>query len=395
MTACGGDTESDQSVGSVVDEMSGDGIAEGVAALSCLPMDRDGWVGSDALVGVVDQALLASDGEVIVALGTGPDGRIAAHRSADGLVWEPSEILPFHGGGGPLGLAGGPKGFVAVHGARPPVFSLDGVSWQWIDPGSLPRSSFSWLSGVFAGPDGFIVVGSDRDERGRFPNFVWYSDDGETWTETDLSIPDQGVAVTATEVGWAVLGLEYPELEPADVGEVRTSSDELDWIDSTSQVRVWTSPDGLDWTEQETDSSPPGRALVTYVGTAPLTVLGDAWLLVLNGAADDDPAPVSPTVWMSTDAGRSWSEHSIWDDPGREGFAVHDTAVTESRLLVAGYQDKPEAAGVEFVHHTSDGINWEHCWTDPLELLAIESFGDALLAVTGTGTVYVWNEPSS
>ena len=71
--------------------------------------------------------------------------------------------------------------------------------------------------------------------------------------------------------------------------------------------------------------------------------------------------------------------------------------ITDSGFLVAGYQDRrggPQGPpGVEFVHYSTDGMKWQHCWTDPLDVLAIEPFGDALVAVTGTGTVQVWSTP--
>ena len=95
-------------------------------------------------------------------------------------------------------------------------------------------------------------------------------------------------------------------------------------------------------------------------------------------------------MWTSTDDGMTWSEHTVWEDPDEAGFRIHDTAVTESGLLLAGYQDRPGQPGVELMHHSADGISWDHCWTAPVEFLAIEPLDDTLVAVTGTGNTSVW-----
>jgi hypothetical protein len=369
--------------GSALDTRDGTDVSNDVlaAALSCLPMDADGWARSDDLAGVANDVLLASDGEVLVALGAGSDG-LGVHHSTDGITWTPGDGIPPMTLGGPVvDLAGGPEGFVAVGatGASSPTspvvaFSPDGARWERIEPESLPRSWISWFSGVFAGPDGFVIAGTDTSAPGS-STFVWYSDDGRTWVETDLDLGDGPVAVTSTTTGWMLL-----RADDAD-GETDASSE------------VWTSEDGTAWTEVDTVRAPPARALFRSFWATPLVADDDSVVLVLAGAVDDDPGPRSPTVWVSNDGGRTWTERTVWADPGRAGFQIHDTAVTGSGLLLAGYQDRPGSVGVEFVHHSSDGVSWEHCWTDPVEVRAIESFGDAVVAVTGTGTVLVWNEP--
>lgn len=357
--------ESEQSSGSDVAEGSAD-----AAAWSCLPMDPGGW--RQAEHSLPDDVELTSNDDAIVAM-TKFGSRFHVWSSEDGLTWEAAASTPdvvlsesAHA------VAGGTRGFVAVattgRGELPLtpviVFSPDGTTWEHVDAGSLPTAEVRWLTDVFAGPDGFVVVGTSAQDWGRF---VWFSGDGREWTETSLSaITIGGVAVTATESGWAAL------LE----------------TDSWSPVRVWISADGLEWAEVDTDSSPPGWALWSYMWTPPFTVLDDAWVLALDGATDD-AAQNTPTVWVSTDDGRTWSEHTVWDDPDRAGFTINDVAITESGLLVAGYQDRPGRPGVEFVHHSSDGMSWRHCWD--LEIQAIEPFGEALVAVTGVGTVHVWN----
>jgi len=65
--------------------------------------------------------------------------------------------------------------------------------------------------------------------------------------------------------------------------------------------------------------------------------------------------------------------------------------VTDVGLLLTGYQDRPGSPGGEFVHRSDDGAAWQHCWTDPLGVLAVEPFGDSLVTISGTGVAYTWN----
>lgn len=370
-------------VGNGDEETSADDAAADVAALSCLPMDPDGWARSDDLVGAVDTMRLATDGVTVVALGVGADGRLAVHHSTDGLVWEPGEGMPPMTLEGPIvDVAGGPNGFVAVGVTGPispttPVVAVssDGADWERIDPDSLPRSSVSWFSGVVSGRDGFVVVGTARD-RERFPTFVWHSDDGRTWVEPDVELGDGPVAITSTTDGWLLLG--GPE-----------------WPNDGSQSRVWASENGAEWTEIETETAPPTASLLRYVGTAPLLAPllddDDAVVLVPPGPAHDDLAPLS--VWVSTDEGATWNERTVSDDPEPAAFWVDDVAATPSGLLIAGHRDEPGGPSTGFVYSSRDLVSWQPCWTDGLELGALDVLGDGLVAVTGDGTVHVWNEP--
>lgn len=362
--------------------------------LGCLPFDLAEWERADYRLRTVSPVALAANDDVILAapkLG----GRLDFHYSDDGLEWAAASTPDVSLGPSEHAVAGGPQGFVAVattgvRGAPVVVFSDDGATWERVDPAALPAAEVAWLTDVFAGPDGFLIVGTGTD--GDLGLFAWFSDDGRTWTETDLAIPDEAVAVTATESGWLALTVEYPDQAPIEEGEIRTLNDNLRWIRDTAQVRLWTSSDGHRWAEAPTSTPPPGLALLSYMWTVPLMTHDDTWLLALPGAADDSPGARSPTVWVSTDTGRNWSERTVWDEPGQPGFQLYDTAVTDFGVVLTGYQDKPGQPGLEFVHHSADGISWEHCWLDPPELAAIEPFGDAIVAVSGIGDIYVWRE---
>jgi hypothetical protein len=381
----GNDAESEQSAVTDSSGAPGEVSVDAVAEVSCLPLALDGWSRPAGFAGADDGVKLASDGETMLAMGVSAGGVVGYH-SSDGLVWEPSEDLPEMWVGGPIiDVAGGPMGFVAVGTVNPqdtqhglvttPVvaYSPDGTSWERIDSETLPEFELRWFSGVFAGPEGFILVGTDADPA-RLSTFVWHSDDGTTWSDTDLDLGEGPVAVTATEEGWMLL-----------------SADDADWP-TDAPSRMWTSDNGANWTEFEVERPAPARALFRYLGTAPLLHHNGTLVLVLAGATAGDPDPRSPTVWTSTDGGTTWSEHTVWDDPDHAGFDIRDTAVIESGLLLVGYQDRPGQPGVEFVHHSADGISWNHCWTDPVEFLATEPLGDTLVAATGTGIASRWTD---
>lgn len=348
-------------------------------AMSCLPMDPAGWSDSADLVGRIDDAQLAASDTAVVALGSGHDDSNAVSQySSDGLNWIPSDGLPELSYWGPtVAVAGGPRGFVAVgtaNGELPntPVvaFSADGSSWEQIDLDALPDAEVSWITDVFAGPEGFLIIG-----RASSSHFVWSTDDGRTWNDSDLPVREwEGAAVANTDAGWVIL----------------TAQDAFD----EPKVQVWTSPDGLAWSEAEAETLPPRAALLSYSGTTPLSVIDDTWVLALAGATDDYPGPRSPTVWASTDNGVSWTEHTVWDEPGQPGFQTYDSAATDFGLLLTGYQDRQGENGESFAHHSEDGVDWRHCWTSPHELTSIVSFGNAIVAHdSGSGHVRVWNQP--
>jgi hypothetical protein len=372
---CGGNdaTETEQPAMTDSSGASSEVSGEAIADLSCLPLAAEGWSGPVGFADAADGVKLASDDALMVALAEST-GDVVGYHSADGVTWQASEGMPemWLGGERFFDVAGGPVGFVAVGVAPVVTYSPDGVGWEQIDSDSLPRSELRWFSGVYAGPEGFILVATEANQ-GRFPTLVWHSDDGTTWSDTDLDLGESSVAVTATEDGWMLLSADDADGPP------------------NAPSRVWTSENGVNWNEVRAEKPPPARPLFRYPN-APLLSHDDTLVLVLAGAADDDPDPRSPTVWTSTDDGMTWSEQTVWEDPDEAGFRIHDTAMTDSGLLLAGYQDRPGQPGVEFMHHSADGISWDHCWTDPVEFLAIEPLDDAVVAITGTGNALVWTE---
>lgn len=350
-------------------------VLEGAAPFTCGPLDEGTWARTESPAGAADVVSLAANEDAVVLASVGPDG-LVVHSTTNGLEWREGPVRP-DVEGLQLGVAGGPRGFVVVadpdDGAapNPPVvlFSADGATWEELDHVDLPRQEVSWSTDVLAGSDGFVVVGRAADGA-----LVWFSPDGRTWIETDspwteTDPPSHPTALTASDTGWLALsGL---------------------W----SGNQAWTSPDGLLWTETETEDPPPDHAISSYLGTAPLVSIGDTLVLAVPGAADDSRWPHTPTVWVSTDDGVSWSEHLVWSGSDANGFAVADLEVTDLGLTLAGTQDTVGEESEGFLHLSPDGTTWQHCWTSPLTVEEIVRFGEGVVLFDSEfGDIHVWSE---
>lgn len=118
-----------------------------------------------------------------------PDGLVSTLTvwlSADGITWRPVPILAGVRAGSvseSRNVAAGPRGVVIAgntccgeEGAAV-WWSPDGVGWQ---RAAFPRLAEAYLTGVAAGPDGFVAIGGVRG-RGA----IWTSVDGIGWTAVD------------------------------------------------------------------------------------------------------------------------------------------------------------------------------------------------------------------
>ena len=356
------------------EETADEAVRDDDVQLACALLDDSGWSRADLPSDSIGLPVsMAANDEHVVLVGSGSEGAIAAHVSSGGLSWGQIEDFPNWQSLG-HSVAGNATGFVAVgtrNGAMPstPVvaFSADGTTWDELDPESLPADDVRAFSEVFAGPEGFIILGGSSSPPGLLS---WHSSDGSTWVETDLPQTARTAAVAATDSGW--VALTEPPME------------------------VWASSDGIAWTEVETRSTPPDHALWprwAHIGTAPLQVQDDAWVLALVGAPDDAPWPHYPTVWVSTDGGASWNEHAVWNGSEANGFEVEDMVATELGLILVGQQDLTGRAE-NYLHSSDDGTSWQHCWTGPLAFTELVAFGGGIVAFDSEfGDVLVWNEP--
>ena len=237
----------------------------------------------------------------------------------------------------------------------------------------MPSDSVGHLDDVVAGPNGFLIVGTSD---GRDPSsLVWHSADGRTWQDTDLSGARGGSGVFAADgAGWAALTTEYPQ-----GGEWR--------------VRVWTSTDGLHWTETQVEGTPQLHLFDAQEGTTLLMIRDDSYVLARDGGGG---GRIFPTVWVSTDRGATWTKHSVGGDYDFVGYVLHDAVVADLGLVLAGRQDGRADTTGSFLHHSTDGMAWQHCWTNPHEFVAVERLGDSIVAYDSTtGDTYVWTAPGA
>ncbi len=329
-----------------------------------------GWVLSNRLpLGGGD---VAANDDVVVAIGwewEQAGNTVSIFYSDDGIEWEPGEGFPDVDDGPALAVAGGPSGFVAIgtrNGAVPnqPViaFSSDGAVWDELDAQGLPESEVSWLSSVVAGPDGFVVV-ADAGQGA----VVWFSTDGRTWVDTDLPAVNGQLTVATDGSDWMAVGGEF-EFEDGDGTAV-----------------VFTSTDGLRWTEVENRAPLPAAAVPSYGGAAPLVADGDAWVL-----APREGGPGAGTVWVSIDDGETW-EQSV---TGEQPWSVRDLAAVSQGFVIVGTQEPPPGSSEDhFLLFSEAGAEWRRIRSIS-EYASIASLGDDLVVLDTDGNIFVWSESS-
>lgn len=346
---------------------------EDVADLfACLPLDPSGWSQSEPLPFRSEERglQLAANDSVAVAVWEG--GGVEAYWSSDGLEWEPAEGFPdFHPGMDWPTVAGGARGFVAV--AQGPggdeelpavvAFSADGITWERIDPESLPKAKVQLLYDVIAGPDGFIILGASGWE-----SLAWFSADGRTWVDSGL--PTDGFddlrAVVPTESGWAAMK-EKPS------------------------PSLWESSDGTTWNKTEFHNAPPGVQFTSYlIRQSPQITVNGTWVLV-NELGNDNP-----TAWVSNDNGANWNAYPIRHEFASGEATFFDLDVTPFGLLLASRHG--------MFYSQDGGTTWHYCRivvvrtgsdVDVLEVTQVAMLGDKLIMFDGlTGTFETWTDPA-
>lgn len=242
--------------------------------------------------------------------------------------------------------------------------SRDGRTWN-LQPEVWP-TGVVW--GITAGTHGVVAVGQIDDRAAS-----WYSPDGVQWTVSaddpslhgavgwDVRMSD----VTETTTGWLAVGSES---EPCQ--EVMCTQ--------AGQGLVWTSADGIRWTQE------PASSALADAGMSGVTRGGPGYVAV-GGSR----------VWTSTD-GRSWS--SVADAPvfrpppgTDQTFGVSIRAVTmgENGTLVAvGLVLTQGAVGSALAWWSSDGRTWSAATGDRFlngQLTDATRTPTGLLAVGGSG----------
>lgn len=281
------------------------------------------------------------DGGVIVVGSdtSGGDQDAAVWTSPDGLSWsrvQPDESV--FGGDGDQAMwavtAGGP-GVIAVgldgsggDSDAAAWTSPDGVEWSRVahDEVVFGGTGDQWAVDVVAGVLGVIAVGSDRTA-GYGDAAVWRSDDGSSW----VRVPNQDEVFGAfgDEAMWGV-ALGGPGV--VAVGWAWYSMEQY-------RAAVWTSPDGVTWTQ--VPDGPMLRGSVPKAAFMHAVASSDAGFVAVGNESslglESDPA-----VWTSPD-GVIWTRFADpggkLADPGAQGMAA--VVIGPDGMVAVGWQGVP------------------------------------------------------
>lgn len=217
--------------------------------------------------------------------------------------------------------------------------SPDGLAWSLQDQ-SWPTGQV-W--GMAAASRGVVAVGEIDGHAA-----TWFSSDGSTWSigpdAGSLHASDGAVIrmrdVTETGDGWLAVGEED---EPCQIG-----------CPLPIRAVIWTSADGIDWSQAPADASLANAAMTG------VTRAGPGYVAV----GQSSPMPTPGVVWTSTD-GRSWSR--VADAPilhpppdTDQTFGAFMQAVTigrEGTLVAVGSVGSQEVASA-LAWWSTDGETW-------------------------------------
>ncbi|MDJ0498355.1 MAG: hypothetical protein QNJ89_11020 [Acidimicrobiia bacterium] len=275
------------------------GIASGNNVMVVVGGDR-AWTSSDGITwaGVPDGAF-GHPVEIHGVIAGGPGfaafgedrlwGRGAIWTSSDGTNWTRAADDPALSNGRINAMTAGGPGLVAVGSDRascaPVVWtSSNGQEWTRIpyDPEVFGTGfrcdNAAWISinDVTAGGPGLVAVGSHQELA-----TVWTSQDGVTWTRS----PDDP----------ELFGTP-PDMWYSDIRRVATVGDELIAIGwRGGPAAVWTSPDGLAWSDITNEIDPGHDELV--MDSMMMDVLaGDSAVVILG--SDSEPREI--VMWIGS-----------------------------------------------------------------------------------------------
>src|SRR5688572_16062109 len=153
-----------------------------------------------------------------------------AATSQDGVTWTNSasysSIWNVHS------VAGGPQGFVANRTLVGPQFSADGLNWENVAFTPMPPDES--FASVLAANGRFLLVGLKK---------LWWSEDGRNFQSAGTHFLRAGVRLAWGNGQYVALGTE----------------EKAPYIS-----RLYTSPDGVDWTERYASSNAPTLSQLTY-----------------------------------------------------------------------------------------------------------------------------------
>ena len=232
---------------------------------------------------------------------------------------------------------------VACNGGPEPPEGISSLTWSRVphDEAVFGGEGQVFMNGVIAGGPGLVAVGSVWGIGGE-DAAVWTSPDGLTWSRVPY---DEAIfggdgrqvmnEVTAGGPGLVAVGYDGPE------GEERAA--------------VWTSPDGVTWSQIPHDEAIFGGRGNLFMNSV---AAGGPGLVAVGGTHSwqrGDPAP----VWTSLD-GITWSrvpdDEAVFDGVVPQG--VNSVAVGGPGLVAVGGPSSTGDQDVAAVWTSPDGIIW-------------------------------------
>jgi hypothetical protein len=283
------------------------------------------WTTQSTVQGSVDGMAFSGDTAVAVGCsnygdaGTGTD-TLVTWASTDFKTWQRTVLAEGTSSFDCVsGVAAGPAGFLASAmtqtGSDLYWRSRDGVTWQPIAPTGIPSQTIGDLRSM---PDGYAIEGFLSDRAA-----TWFSADGITWTQTWAG-PDP--------VGYEYYRLGTVLAAPGG-GYVSFGT-----VDETQRRPVWTSQDGLHWMLSGTAGLPAVDRFFSFAAGP------RGYVAAVPGAIDTTTNSFgAPSVWISSD-GAGWQQEplpaAISTMPAQSAWAVSDGAhvaivcVTDSKIFL-------------------------------------------------------------
>jgi hypothetical protein len=241
-------------------------------------------------------------------------------------------------------VAAGPDRYVAVGAVGLTAFPPPGMAWTSTDGATWHRSSEPWTDGravsVIYDRIGYVAWGYGYSDAG-FGTAIWVSPDGASWSP----------AADVSSVG---------DVEIAGIARLGN-----DLVAVGSDLRAWTSGDGLAWHPVTAAAAAINETFISGVTSV------DGALVAWGQAHDGDAYP--PVTLRSTD-GQGWEVGGV--EPGFDGFmseGILDVVAADGVVVAVGHGLTGEAGSPPpptAVWTSADGLAWS-----PAALLPAGSSG--------------------